>query len=246
MKIFLFSLCLVFFTLFCVSVSQAAPRTEQAFVEAVRAAVQSKNQAAFLSLFNFEGADPEIKAQQIDAVKDILKSGVKSFTIEPLEPGFKDEYVFDRFTIKANMKIVKYLKMDLKTDRATETNKVSIPFGIKDGSYYFSSTVKKLKGKNAVKSDPLCIISFCGNLQGDVGKFKGSLIYIQDGKEIREDIEGKTGFQKGFNAAKVKYCKVWRVSGKKYCYFVIGQGAKYLYESPDLPLDGTPVVYEDK
>ena len=88
---------------------------------------------------------------------------------------------------------------------------------------------------------PYSIMVF-GEIAPQAVEFEGHYVYIENGKEVREDISGKGNRSKAIGAEALTYCEVRKTSEGGWISLTIRQGTDELFASEE-ERSNKPIIY---
>ena len=118
----------------------AAPASPEELLQAAKDAVGKKDTAGMLALFNKDNADAQMTAMSEMMVGQMMQSDIKEISLAALEPDFKAVNVVGTDVYRPNIPLKGYVKFNLGGDGNLSAN---LPYGEKNGAYYFSTTKKE-------------------------------------------------------------------------------------------------------
>ena len=208
---------------------------EEQFLKDIRAAVDSKEEKNFWTLFNLEGVEEDMKAVVKKHIWKRLKTAEKlKLAFEPLPKDFRSEYVINGIRHHANLKPLGFVKFTYKLDKSTGDSSTSIPYGRKGDRFLFIGTVKeKLAGKFAPSKQIQVIIIGIGH---PAVKFEGTMTYLQGNKPIQEKIKdlGSGNLTRIVRGEAITHLEVRRTSLKGTLKVIIMEDEETIFETKNL------------
>jgi hypothetical protein len=104
-------------------------------------AVNAHDEATFMALFFLEGADPEMAAMSKQMIRGLLQEGVEQTTLKPAGPSDNDPMENAGYRYRPTLPIVGTVNFKLKNN--ADGGSFGVPFGKKNGKYYFITSMKE-------------------------------------------------------------------------------------------------------
>jgi hypothetical protein len=209
------------------SYSNAFAKDPPTSVEQLRsefeAALQAKDTNAILSLFNWEGVTsstnsyPNVVAGKISQfLLQYPTNELEVFTrLRSLPDDFETEGVINGIRYRPNVSVTGMITgtLGVKRDGTNFSWGTQIPYGAKNGRFYFAGTTAEKIYEPKTRDRILVVAVSSGAISDDSPTFTGTCIYVQNGADIKRDIRGKGTAHKTFYGDYVKACTVKKTDG---------------------------------
>jgi len=209
-----------------------APASAEQLRNAVESALKSKDKNDLLALVNWQGASEDMKSLTTNVLTDMLQSDAVAVKLTALPGGFRPIFERDGIRYTPNVTVMGMIEVDY----AGKDNNTKLPYGQKGGAFYIPCTVEEKIPGPITKSKTLSVIVM-GSISPDAGKLSGSFVYVQGGKEIKEDINAKGNFSKAFWGEYIKSCTVHKTrADDSPIQLTISENGKAIFESGEVTI----------
>lgn len=245
---FLRNLLLIFIlTAFCSpflsSPVWAAENSKERFLKDIRTSLAQKNLPAFIQLFNWDGVNEKSRAiLNKHLFSTLFDEELESVRFKPLPEGFRSEYVLSGIRTYTNIKVLGFVEIQYKRGK-TGQSKTSIPYGKKEGRYYFAGSIQEKIRENAPKSKQIQVI-IVGMGHPPV-TFEGYMLYLQNERPIKDQLKDMGGgnLTRMVRGDDITYLKVQRTSKKGTLRVTIIVDGKTIFETQPQDTD-QPIIFK--
>lgn len=105
----------------------------------VKQAITAKDSKTISALYNWEGVDPDIAKQLKESIKYLLEEPARKVEARPLPKDFQAVQELGDKRFKQNLKVEGVITLIYSPD--DESAIATMPFGAKNGTYYFSAPI---------------------------------------------------------------------------------------------------------
>jgi hypothetical protein len=215
-----------------------APGSAEELRSEFESALKDKDTNALAALFNWEGVSSNMQQLMTTSLGFIAKQDIARVKLSPLPDGFKSGHEVRGVRYTPNVTVMGMIDIEY----TKPGNAAHMPYGKKGNAFYVAGTTEeKLATSGKEKSLTFSVVS-SGSL--DVETYTGSYVYVKDGKETKQEMNGKGDFSKTFWGDYIKSCSVQKTSGKSL-KVEISEDGKPLFQSGTIT-GSEPVVYERK
>lgn len=243
MKRILLFVCLNLVIIASSALANNPPASAEQLRSQLESAIKAKDRKAIEALSNERGVSDEMKSLDGMLFDDLVKpdASIKSVALLPLPKDFQLTNEVGGVRYIPNVSVVGLINVEFKE----EGNSLQMSYGQKDGTFYIAGMVAEKSGLPAVKEKDINVIVM-GLSAPEPVSFAGKCIYLKNGKEMTEDINGDKGnLSKSFWGDHVKSCTVKRTSAGGWFKLIITEDNKTIFESQRIT-NQEPVVYEKK
>ncbi len=207
---------------------QIAAHSEKDFLISIKDLVKKKDKKALLRLSYLKGArDDSIKAHE-NIIDSILNSKVKAVYFDK---DFKSNNMFNKGfiikckTIHPNIPFLGRIVFEL--ERGSFKYNLKVPYGKKDGYYYFANTTHKVADMDAPNNYSIVIK---GETSPKPITFKGYYTFVKAGIEIKKAFNNKVLYFENICAQNFNYIKIYKTS-PGWIQVIISEDGNYLFNS---------------
>jgi len=223
---------------------QVAPSSKEQLRESFENALQTKDVERILNLFYWKGASEETKSYlKNNVVGELLKENVKSVELELLPEGFQREYIVNGIRHRSNIPILGFIKVKYETRNYSDAT--SIPYGEKENTFYFTSTVQERIYEPTTEDISLNVTILGNATYPNDDNFEGYYIYLQGGRETQKEFKGNGNEFYAFWGEKILYCEVRKTRGSRPIGLMITEGDVEVFRSP-MSESYQPIVYKSQ
>jgi hypothetical protein len=232
-----------------------APTSADGLKEKFEAALKAGDTNAILSLYNWDGVSSSMKSFQVSYLKGLSGFLSKyptneirtSVWLQSLTDDDEMEGVRDGIRYRPNVSVVGMMQGSLDVnDHGTNTGwGPVIPYGEKNGRFYFSGTTTEKIYEPKTKDKFLTVSVTTGTISNGSPTFTGTFTYVQNGAEIKKDISGKGVARKRAFGDYVKSSHVQKTSDNGAIQLSIIENGTNVFESQPAT-NNVPIVYEKK
>jgi hypothetical protein len=218
-----------------------APTSAEQLRSDFETALKTKDTNAVLSLINWKGVSAEMKSDMSEETADMVKQSVASVKLLPLPADYQPTNELNGVRYFPNVHVLGLIDVE-STEKG---NAVQMPYGTKDGIFCLASTIEEKTALPATRAKSINIL-VTGSAMPDAGTFTGAYVYVKDGKEIKEDMNGKGNLSQAFWGDYIKSCTVQKDSDSQdWIQLVISEDGQDIFKSEKVRTKD-PVVYERK
>jgi hypothetical protein len=224
-----------------------APASALELVNKVSDAVKAKDTNAYMALINWDGVSDKYKTMTGKIMSDCLMQEFRSIELAPLPAIFPltNEMNGTRYT--PNLKPLGLVAIRFRQTNTTHNSvsEMRLPYGQKDGGgFYLAGVIAERFAPPMTNARPLNIVVE-GSSTPDAGEFTGAYVVLQNGHEVKGELNGKGNISKSFWGDHIKSCTVQKVSGDDAIKLVISEDAREVFSSP-MVKTRDPIIYQRK
>ena len=167
---------------------------------------------------------------------------LESVRIQPLPEDFRSEYVLNGIRTYTNLKVLGFVEIQYKRGK-TGRSKTSIPYGKKEGRYYFAGSIQEKIRENASKSKQIQVI-IVGMGHPPV-TFEGYMLYLQNERPIKDQLKDMGGgnLTRIVRGEDITFLKVRRTSPQGTLRVKIILDDQTIFETQPLDTD-QPIIFK--
>ena len=204
-------------------------------------AINTRDTNGLLELFNWQGVSDHIKQGMRNQVEYMFQQKITAVKLAPLPADFQPDTEISGTRYKQNVTVVGQIEVDFDP----KGTYLRLPFGTNGNAYFLSCTIEEKLHLVPTTPQPLDIL-VKGSAMADATMLSGSFVYVRDGQELKEEINARGNFSKGFFGDYIKSCTVQKqASDRHQIRLIIMEDGKKLFESESVTNE-TPIVYERK
>jgi len=107
----------------------------------VKQAIVAKDSKTISALYNWEGVKPDIEKQLKESIEGMLEEPARKAEVRPLPKDFQAVQEMDGKEFKQNLKVEGVITLVYSPE--DESAIATMPYGAKNGRYYFSAPIIK-------------------------------------------------------------------------------------------------------
>ncbi len=204
--------------------------TKEELLQKFEQAVRSNNESELRSLFNWEGADEQMKTASEQLIVQLTKYPPQKINLEPLPNDFQSEFVISGTRYRPNVVLDGRIRIRYGADGPPHTPSIAIPYGQKGGRYYIPVTVKEKTGYIGPPDRQLNIVVQGTSAPMEV-RFSGSCSYVASGEKKTVDITGEGNRSIVVMGQDVESCMIRKLPSEGWIKLVIYVNGQKVYES---------------
>ena len=213
------------------------PRSEQALVRAVEAAVRDGDSAALQALVNWEGVDPQSRGVAIRMLQHAASSEVISVKAAPLPSNFQPVTHVSGFKYSHNTDPQGLIQIQVKQPGTRQPLGLTLPFG-RTGQGYFVSQTIRTRSDYAGPEDVAIVVT----LSGAGAVVAGECSYFVSGQRRTLPFSGPASRSLSFWGQSIERCEARRTSPEGSIRLTVSMDGEEVYRSPD-HRSADPLVY---
>jgi len=213
-----------------------APGSAEQLRSDVETALKAKDANALMGLFNWQGVSDNMKTMMSNMVAEMPKHEWTAVKLAPLPADFQATNEVNGIRYRPSVAITGWIVVEY----TPAGNAAQLPYGKSGDAYYLSCNVEEKIPGPITKSKML-------NLEvmglADPGTFSGTYVFVQGGKQIKQNIRNRGA---SFYGDYVKSCTVQKTTDSAASIQLsITEDGRTVFESGEVT-NQTPIVYEKK
>jgi hypothetical protein len=217
----------ILFSAVVVNIYADVPKSADELAGRVSLAIINKDKKAMENLCCWDGVSVDMRADLTEDNNNIIKAGVTNSSAVTNILGFLQEYEAQGKKYHFNLPILGYIQVGMTNDE----NAAQIPYGEKDGGFYLTSAIPIDPSAVADKWKIINIQVRTGGISPSASNFNGYYIYVNSGKETKEEINGEKNATVGFQASDLKYCQVELLSTNGWIQLMITENGGKVFDT---------------
>jgi hypothetical protein len=212
----------------------------------IETSVKAKDTNALNALFNSNGVSDRMKTIVGQTFAHMVTQGIVDVKLAPLVVHTPLTNEVNGVRYRPNVDVVGMIDVNLaKKGKTASVSAVSLPYGKAGKNFYIAGTiVEKIPG--ATLTSKALSVMVMGDASPDAAKIVGSITYVNGGKEITDDLDGRGNLSKSFWGDYVKSVTVHKtVANNIPINVIIMEDGKRIFESKPV-IDESPIVYTRK